>query len=183
MKSFEYSGMWWLPTQQEHKVPGIARFADDDRINLALNGLFEPERGSGLPDLPFKKHPLILGLTDEGLAITLFDCFDTNLTISLGGKSEQRCLAHVAYLGVHFIEPQELRFDKIDVCYSYLPQWAGVFPFRGQQNSFNGVRASTTKGVITVHPTRLLGAEWVSEAELPESVCMTIESQEALPLE
>ena len=98
MKSFEYSGMWWLPTQQEHKVPGIARFADDDRINLALNGLFEPERGSGLPDLPFKKHPLILGLTDEGLAITLSGCFDTNLTSSLDGNGEQRCRAFTMYI-------------------------------------------------------------------------------------
>ncbi len=183
MKSFEYSGMWWLPTQQEHKVPGIARFADDDRINLALNGLLEPEQGSGLPDLPLKKYPLILGLTDEGLAITLFDCFDTNLTISLGGDSKQQCLAHVAYLGAHLTVPQEMRFNKIDACYSYLPQWAGVFPFRGFQKPFDEIRAFTTKGVISVHPTRPLGIEWIAETELAEAVCVTIESQEALSLE
>src|SRR5579872_5330930 len=101
MKSFEYSGMWWLPTQQEYKVSGIARFADDDRINLALNGLLESERGGDLPDLPLKKYPLIFGLTNEGLAITLFDCFDTSLEISFEATSKQQCLAHVAYLGAH----------------------------------------------------------------------------------
>ncbi len=183
MKSFEYSGMWWLPTQQENKVLGIASFAEDDRINLALDGLLVPERDGGLPDLPFKKHPLILGLTNDGLAITLFDCFDTSLTLSLGGNSKQQCLAHVAYLGAHLTEPQEIRFNKIGACFSHLPEWAGVFPIRGFQNTFDEIRAFTTKGVISVHPTRPLGIEWIAETELAEAVCITIESQEALSLE
>ena len=183
MKSFEYSGVWWLPYRPEHKVPGTVKFAEEDRIILALNGLLETVQVHNFPELLFKRHPLILGLTSDGLAITLIDCFDTNFTGSLEGDGEQRCLAHVTYIGAHFTDLEELRFHKMDVYYSHLSQWAGIFPFRGHQKPFNEISASTTKGKITVHSTRPSGTAWIPEAELPESVCITIESKGAMSLE
>jgi hypothetical protein len=182
MKSFKYSGVWWFPFQEKRKVAGTVTFTEKDGINLALKGILEPNRNQMNPQ--FQVYPLILGLTKDGLAITLLDCEDIHLsfTISSRRSGKQKCWAKAAYIGVHFTNSQEILFDKMDLYYSFLPQWAGVFPFRGHQKPFEEVKATTEKGTITVQSTNFLGNEWIKEEDLPKAVWMKIEVHEALPL-
>ena len=61
----------------------------------------------------------------------------------------------VTLIGNHFPDPQQILFDKLDIYYSYLPQWAGIFPDREYQKPFDEVRAETEQGIVVVQPLDL----------------------------
>lgn len=188
MKFFRHSGVWWLPSQEEHKVPGEATFSGDDETKLVLHGAFAHDFNSGrIESLPW--YPIILGITEAGQPITLFKCQANQLNISLGGEGKEEDEAEVAFVGTHFIDPQHILFNKMDMYYNYLPQWAGIFPYRGYQKTFDDVSASIAKGTITV---QLIENVWneitqktdlINETDLPEVVRIRCEIQEALPLD
>lgn len=191
MKSFKYFGVWWLPSKENHKVAGEASFAGSGYTKLILHGIFAHNFEPGIIySLPW--YPIILGVTEEGQPITLFRCQETTTTSLWGNEEEggeQEYQADVALIGTHFTDPEMILFNNIDVQYRYLPQWAGIFPYRGYQNPFHEVRASTTKGTIIVQPIRDVWDELtketdlIKEADLPEVVRIRCQLQEALPLE
>src|SRR5260221_191007 len=122
MKSFEYSGMWWLPSHSEYTVSGKLTFVQNDRIDIALDSILEPDRDV-LRERTLKRYPLILGVTDDGQAITLFDCRETNvehITSDEGSYAKHECSAIGAYIGAHLTSREPL-FHKMDVHYSHLP--------------------------------------------------------------
>jgi hypothetical protein len=190
VKSFKYSGVWWLPSQEDHKVAGEATFVGEGQTKLVLQGAFAHEFKPGkIEYLPW--YPIILGRTEAGQPITLFRCQETSVNISSIGQEigEQECTVEIAFIGAHFTDPQQILFKKVDIHYSYLPQWAGLFPYRGYQKTFDDVRASITKGTITVQLIENIWneltqkTELIKEADLPEIVRIRCEIQEALLLE
>lgn len=190
MRSFKYSGVWWLSSKENHKVSGEATFAESEYIKLALHGMFAHNFKPGIIDsLPW--YPIILGVIEAGQPITLFRCQETYTSSLLGDeeRGEQEYRVDVAFIGAHFTDPEAIFFNNIDVQYSYLSQWAGIFPYRGHQKLFDEVKASTTKGTITVQLIRDVWdkltkeTDLIEEADLPELVRIRCELQEALPLE
>jgi hypothetical protein len=191
VKSFTYSGVWWLPSQEEHKVTGEATFSGDDETKLVLHGAFAHDFVSDrIESLPW--YPIILGITAAGQPITLLHCQEMSFgsyTGENGEGQEQECNAEIAYVGSHFTDPQEILFNKVDVHYSYLPQWTGLFPYYGHQKPFDEVSASTTKGTITVQPIQSVWNELtkktdlINQADLSEIVRIRCEVQEALLLD
>jgi len=190
VKSFKYSGLWWLPSQEDHKVAGEATFVGEGQTKLVLQGAFAHEFKPGkIEYLPW--YPIILGRTEAGQPITLFRCQETSVNISSIGQEigKQECTVEIAFIGAHFTDPQQILFKKVDIHYSYLPQWAGLFPYRGYQKTFDDVRASITKGTITVQLIENIWneltqkTELIKEADLPEIVRIRCEIQEALLLE
>ena len=183
MKPFKYSGVWWLPSKKK-KVSGEVTYTRDTPTKLVLHGIFERDINlEGQGSLGW--YSIILGLTEDGQAITLVNCQVTHFNLSFGDKREveQECMADIALIGTHFPDPQHILFSKVDVYYSYLPQWAGIFPYRGYQGTFDEVRASTAKGIIIVQPVKRDWSELVKEADLPETVRIRFEVQRALPLQ
>lgn len=191
MKSFAYAGEWWLPSQENHKVAGEASFEGSGYTTLALHGIFAPHFKLGEVD-SFPWYPIILGVTKASQPITLFRCQQTSASFSFGDdgeEGEEIYQADVALIGAHFTDPEMILFNIVDVQYSYLPQWAGIFPYRGYQNPFDEVRASTAKGTITVQLIRDVWdkltreTDLIKESGLPEVVRIRCEIQEALALE
>ena len=190
MKSFTYSGVWWLPSQEDHKVAGEATFAENDQTKLVLHGAFAHDFKPGkIESLPL--YPIILGATEAGQSITLFHCQETSVNLPIIGQGEgkQECTVEVAYIGTHFTDPQQILFNKVDIHYNYLPQWAGLFPYYGHQKPFNEVKALITKGTVAIQVITSVwdkltkGIDLIKEANLPEVVRIRCEVQEALPLD
>jgi hypothetical protein len=183
MRPFRSQGAWWLPSSPQHRVTGTVRFTQQDGVTLTLRGFLEADRGEQSHG-NFKKYPLILGETRDGQKVSLVDATESELVFRYPRRRSgtERFIATAAYLGAHFTDPQAARFRKADICYSYLAQWADVFPYRGHQKAFSEVEAHTLKGVITIQATDQLGNVWINEADLPEAVWMRIEVQEALSL-
>lgn len=182
MKPFTYSGVWWLPEKEAHKVAGEAIFMGDKSAKLHLQGTFDHDFQPGEISLP--RYPIILGRTDADESITLFSCLETLL-----GPEQQECLVEVTFVGTHFPDPEQILFNKLDIYYRYLPQWAGIFPYRGHQKPFDEVRAETAQGITIVQSVMSTWNELtkdgglINEADLAEVIRIRCEVAEALPLE
>jgi hypothetical protein len=37
----EWAGLWWLPDEPDHQIPGTLRYTIDDGLRLTLIGAFE----------------------------------------------------------------------------------------------------------------------------------------------
>lgn len=190
VKSFTYSGEWWLPSQEDRKVAGEATFIGNNQTKLVLHGAFAHDFKSGkMESLPW--YPIILGTTEASQPITLLHCQETSVNLSLIDQEgrKQECTVEVAYIGAHFTDPQQILFNKVDMHYSYLPQWVGLFPYRGHQKTFDEVRALITKGTITVQLIEDVWneltkeADFIKEADLPDVVRIRCEVAEALSLD
>ena len=184
MKPFNYVGVWWLPSQEERKFPGEITFLGNEQATLMLRGNFSHNQPG---PIELSNYPIIFGITETGQPITLLRCQE--MGFKLGEEQEEEYLVEVVFIGVHVAYQEQIRFATVDVHYTYLPQWAGVFPYRGLQQPFTEVKALTTKGIITVQPQtdvwqRLLKqTDVIGEAQLPEVVRIRCEVQEALPLD
>jgi hypothetical protein len=125
MEAFEFLGLWWISPDQTNAVPGTLTFSDQEGIYLTLMGSFK-----SIPELQeFKVYHLILGNTQEGKYITLKERIEVQ---SQQGRSNaiystQRFRITSAYIGELFTDPEEIRFHKMEIQYSYLTQWAN-FP-------------------------------------------------------
>ena len=184
MKSFNYLGVWWLPSQGEQKFPGEITFLENEQATLILGGTFSHNQPG---PIEFSNYPIIWGTTEDGQPITLLHCQEVGF--KLAEEQEEKYLVDVVFIGVYVADQEQIRFATVDVHYTYLAQWAGVFPYRGLQQPFAEVKALTTKGIITVQPLidvwqRLLKqTDVIGEAKLPELVRIRCEVQEALSLD
>ncbi len=197
MESLELLGVWWIPAQQPNAIAGILTFSHQEGFNLNLIGMFKPVQALPL----VQTQPIILGVTQEGKAVTLQDCVEVNTQLNFGGSfsfSKQQFKAQSAYIGTHFAYPQEVRFYKVALQYSYLPAWAKL-PWLQEQVIPNEsgklgkhefaytpppeVMATTAKGTITVTSTFHTTNDLLQEVNLRHSVWLEIETQEELALE
>src|SRR5260370_15488542 len=163
MEAFEFLGQWWVLPDQTKAIPGTLTFTNQDGIRLMLMGSFK-----SIPELQnFKTYPIILGITQDGKSITLSECMEIQIQLGLSGSnySNQGFRIGSAYIGFHFADPQEIRFHKIEVQYSHLPDWASL-PLIQQRvipNEIGGlgryeftytppqiVMAKTAKGTVAV---------------------------------
>ena len=85
MKSLKYSGAWWLPSKEMRKVTGKVAFAEEDGLYLTLNRYLLSDQDH-LKQPYFKEHPIILGLTRDGQAVTLCNCRDIELRLILDSR-------------------------------------------------------------------------------------------------
>lgn len=129
MKDFTYSGVWWLPGRENVRVAGSLSFTVGTGLKLSLLGALQATSN------PFEdvEHPLVLGVTQEGKAVTLYHCVQTNFNLSFNrsspGFTSQTLNIEVAYIGAHFLDIGDLRFYKAEVKYNHLPEWVGVSGF------------------------------------------------------
>jgi len=77
------TGYFWLPEQQENKIPGILTIKDGGNIELEVVGLFDEsiKALNGEDDLS-----RIIGHVEKDGLVTLDNCFYTKKNISFGGE-------------------------------------------------------------------------------------------------
>ena len=188
MEEFEFSGWWWLPDSGDNKVPGIMTFSKEEGIRLKLIGSFkEPTQlGSGDRD----EYSLILGFTDEGKLVTLFDAipFETRLTLP-GLATAQRFWARVGCTGAHFLQPEQARFHKASLEYTHLADWVGRSGFQPEYGTEGGsltkytlaytfpdeVKAAMPDGEVCVTYAFESGGDLLREVNLRQSPSMRVD--------
>lgn len=135
VETFEYAGYWWLPDNEENKLPGTVRFTQESGIELNLLGSFKLlEQMIESPE-----YELVLGVTEDGKVFTLFDCLETNSRLTAPGFGlTQRLYVRLAFTGAHFASTSEMLFTKATTQYTCLPDWAGVTGFTPEWKTENG---------------------------------------------
>jgi len=125
MEAFEHFGLWWLPDDDSRTVGGIIRFDPSNGITLRVAGLID-----GLEPFSMSEMiPIILGRTENGKTITLYQCENVSIRDGIGINA-RTYRARAAFVGAWFETEDDIRFSSGTVQFSSLPDWVGGRAFQ-----------------------------------------------------
>lgn len=114
-ENFEYKGYWWLPDNPTHQVPGLIKYTMEEGVQTDLIGAF-----LGKED----KFELILGFTENGKRVTLYNSFEIHRGFNAPGIETLKILSNFAFFGEEHIDKiPSLKFQKATVYMKYLTEW------------------------------------------------------------
>lgn len=118
----EWAGLWWLPGEADHRVPGTLRYTADDGLRLILIGAFEDRILSTPADGVVAEHEgsrswdVIWGVA-EHKEITLLGCVPTASKRTFGARvdspDKQTVVATSALIGEHVRSGGEAVFSRL----------------------------------------------------------------------
>lgn len=126
---FTVNGNWWLPEKPSVKLPGTLSNDGSSGARLKLFGLLEGVSSGSAEGL--RRCPIMLGVTDEGDPCTLYE---TVITLGLPQANEEIPVITEVYptrvfFGKHFQTTSDVRFTSMQIRYTNLEEWLGIFPF------------------------------------------------------
>jgi len=128
MKSFEYTGYWWLASNPEKQLTGSLKFDPINGATLDLIGSFK--------DIPnfqdSTETTLILGFAN-GKKVTLFQCYDRgsqmNMTSGMPVFQTSSFIANYVFIGHYFEKPEDILFTSLSINYSHIEEWTRITGF------------------------------------------------------
>lgn len=186
----ELLGRWWRPPAEAQAVGGIFRFSQHKGLELELIGALDERWVVG----ELQTCPLILGVTLDGKQVSLTDCREAHRSHPMPvGFPHEQWSVEAAYVGAHFENPEELRFRKASMQFTYLREWARRFGLTwkpgeaGEQTiTFSEpapIEASTSLGKFSLVVTGSLEGDGLFRMGLEEAVSIDAETTEELSLE
>ena len=183
MQAIEYSGMWWLPANPQNRVAGTLTFSNEEGIALELIGALEDFGNFGMRE----PYALILGLSGDGKKVTLSNCAFTGVKVGMPGFARESYKPSFCLVGAHFNEPDEVRFGRCEVSFSYLPDWVRTSGFTVKKYLGEHkvevtyslppeLEAETSKGIISLSFTCNTSGDGIEEMNLHQSVWMEVKA-------
>jgi len=130
--TFEYAGRWFLPGCDDYTVEGTMKYTKGD-IRLKIRGPLRDETRYQTVRPPYwfhrenEKVDTLLGITEEGLQITLENCVMVKQTNSLDGTGMKNVITHYLAsfmcIGTHYAKPSDRNFDEVTITYSNFKEW------------------------------------------------------------
>ena len=77
---FEHDGVWWDPQNADERWVGTLRFDERDGATLTVVG----PATDGNPFQPMDIHDVILGVSADGIGITLISCYERSRSGAFG---------------------------------------------------------------------------------------------------
>lgn len=117
------AGYFWLPSNQENKIPGTLFIKNGGKIELELIGHFKDE----LPS-PNEENELnrIIGHVEKLGIVTLENCFYKIKNFSFGGISKSTIYVQHALAGVEYELNEPTTFNSINFSIDGLEEWVAV---------------------------------------------------------
>lgn len=113
MNNLEYTGQWWIPSDENNKLFGVLKFSQNDGFRLELLGKFDKNF-----------YEIIVGETNKG-EVSLFNCLQILETNIYSSNRSKTYSINYVFLGQIFSESLEnLKFNKFRVGYSFLSEWS-----------------------------------------------------------
>ena len=125
MKSFERTGIWWLPEAPEDKLYGKLTFHPKNwgKLELRMEGYGHESFNKKIS--PYRPFSIILGIMDD-VPVTLNYCTLDLYNIPLLAK-ERVFWIDTIFVGHHFQEIDEIMFKELSLSYTYLDEWMGQY--------------------------------------------------------
>lgn len=120
---FKKAGYFWLPENQDKKIPGNLSISDGGKIELEVVGLFDEtiEALNGADDLN-----RIIGFIEKDGLVTLDNCFYTDKNISFGSISKSRVHVSRVLRGAAYDKDEEVKFNTLSFSVDCLDEWVGI---------------------------------------------------------
>lgn len=122
-EEYKKTGYFWLPGEEENRIPGILTINDGGKIDLEVVGLFDEsiEALNGNDDL----SRLIGHIEEDGL-VTLDNCFYTKKNITFGGISKSKVLVNRVLSGAAWEKDEGVTFNTLSFSVDCLDEWVGI---------------------------------------------------------
>ncbi|ARR51774.1 hypothetical protein ETN89_19945 (plasmid) [Photobacterium damselae subsp. damselae] len=122
-EEYAKTGYFWLPGQEDKKVPGILTIKDGGNIELEIVGLID----NSIKTLNGNDNlSRIIGYVEKDGFVTLDDCFYTTKNISFGSISKSKLHVHKVLSGVAYNESDILTFNTLSFSVDCLDEWVGI---------------------------------------------------------
>lgn len=136
----EWSGLWWLPNDPAHQVPGVLRYDPDGGLRLSLIGAFEdrimssPSPGVTAIHEGRRSWDVIHGAADHR-EVTLLGCTPVGGKRTFGARvaspDTQIVVATTALIGACVVDEDEAAFTAAEISIEDLGLWAASSVFEG----------------------------------------------------
>lgn len=112
---FEYKGIFWLPNKPNEQIHGILKYEPENGTTLDLIGAFNRQED---------KFDFILGFTENGKSVTLYNSFEIQRGFSLPGMDTSKIFANFAIIGSEHLDTlPKLKFQKATIYLKHLDEW------------------------------------------------------------
>lgn len=126
---FEYEGYWWLPGEENSETPGTLTYDPQSGAELTTLGRIQEEQSLHSRTL----IDIIVGISDSGKKITLFDCRDHGVKMSMPGIERHTYKTRLIAVGALHVEyPPVLK--SISFQCTDLDAWVGRHGFTMSTN-------------------------------------------------
>ena len=154
-KPIECAGFFWLPSDNEDRLPGILKISESCNISVELQGIFGSPQ-SALSEMGVSFSPpleedapcasRILGQLQSGNKVTLDECSYGRRRLRFpGGPSQSVIHAKNAYLGAHYDGNEEILFSEISLSIDGLEEWLSISGIKSHLDIHN------KRGMIEYH--------------------------------
>lgn len=123
IKEYIKTGYFWLPEQQENKIPGILTIHDGGGIELEVVGLFDESIEALNGEYNLSR---IVGYVEKDGLVTLDNCFYIKKNISLGGISKSKVHVNRVFSGVAYDKDEKITFNSLSFSIDCLDEWVGI---------------------------------------------------------
>lgn len=139
IENFEIMGLWWLPEDDNKKVPGVLKFIADKEIKLELMGSFHESIKQIVESKQIQYFEIILGVS-KGVNYTLFRSWEMNTSFGSANSIYMVSSFHCKYIfkGIHFLSSNDVKFAQMSIGFTYLEDW--VFPNPFKREGMDGIK-------------------------------------------
>lgn len=133
--NFEIRGFWWLPENENKKVPGVLKFSADKEIKLELMGSFHESIRQAIESKQPQYFETILG-ESNGTTFTLIRSLEMDKKVgSVGTLDYTLSSFHCGYIikGIHFLRLDDVKFAQMNINFTYLEDWINSTPFKFEE--------------------------------------------------
>ncbi|MCG9095656.1 ApeA N-terminal domain 1-containing protein [Laribacter hongkongensis] len=122
-EKYKKTGYFWLPNNEESKIPGILSIDDGGRIELEIVGHFDEGMNSLSDDHDLSR---IIGHVEKDGLVTLDDCFYIKKNFSFGGISKSKILVNKVLGGAAWDQDEKVSFNTFSFSVDCLDEWVGI---------------------------------------------------------
>ncbi len=128
---FETPGHWWLPENEERRVPGMLRIDADGRIEVRLfETLDECATDFGSPAIrPVLRGELHTSPVAGGSLITHLGAFAVRRSLHSNGTTSETLVANRSYVGDEHLVSADQEFRRYSVGFTGLGNWLPLSAF------------------------------------------------------
>ncbi|WP_095121088.1 HEPN domain-containing protein [Pseudomonas sp. Irchel s3f10] len=122
-EEYKKTGYFWLPGQEEKKIPGVLSIDDGGKIELEVVGNFSESIASANDNDDISR---IIGFVEKDGILTLDDCFYTIRNGLFGGISKSKVRANRAFIGAAWNKEETVTFNSLSFSVDCLDEWVGI---------------------------------------------------------
>jgi len=136
------TGYFWLPKNEDRKIPGTLTISNGGDIELEVAGLFDESMQAlnGNDDLS-----RIIGHIEKDGLVTLDNCFYTKKNISFGGISKSKVCVTRVLSGAAYDKDETVTFNSLSFSVDCFDEWVGISGINVNNDWKNKTAAITYK--------------------------------------